>query len=413
MTSLDVDALFTNILLDGTIDICLKKLFKTPDTLVKGISKNDFRDLLNLATKESFFTFNNKFYIQVDGVAMGSPLGPILANIFLSHHEENWLNKCPIKFKPSFYRRYVDDIFVLFESSESADSFCEYMSSKHQNINFTVEKENIGSLSFLDVKICRKNGKFVTSVYRKPTFSGVFTNYESFIPTYQKRGLLHTLLHRSFSICCDFKTFHFEIDHLKNILIKNNYLLNFIDSCIKSFLNKLYTPKVVVPNVPKRNVFVKLPFLGSTSFQIRKKLQKLFSDKLTSCNLKIVFTSPVRVKSFFTFKDKLPKMLLSGLVYQYKCGGCNATYHGKTKRHFKVRICEHLGISHLTEKKVKIDNNKLTAIQEHLLCCNYSPSFEDFSILTRESNDSKLKIMESLLIARDKPILDKADSLYL
>ena len=144
--------------------------------MVKGISKNDFRDLLNLATKESFFTFNNKFYIQVDGVAMGSLLGPISANIFLSHHEENWLSKCPIKFKPSFYRRYVDKIFVLFESSESAYSFREYMSSKYQSINFTVEKENVGSLSFLDVKICCKNGKFVTSVYRKSTFSGVFTS---------------------------------------------------------------------------------------------------------------------------------------------------------------------------------------------------------------------------------------------
>ena len=87
-------------------------------------------------------------------------------------------------------------------------------------------------------------------------------------------------------------------------------------------------------------------------------------------------------------------------MYQYKCGGCNATYYGKTKRHFKVRICEHLGISHLTEKKVKIDNNKLTTIQEHLLCCRYCPSFEDFSILTRES----------LLIARDKPTIKKADS---
>ena len=180
----------------ATHHICEKKLFKTPDILIKGISKNDFRDLLNLATKESFFVFNNKFYIQVDGVVMGSSLGPILANIFLLHHEEKWLNKCPVEFKPSFYRRYVDDIFVLFKSSESADSFREYMSSKHQNINFTVEQENVGSLSFLDVKICRKNGKFVTSVYRKPTFSRIFTNYESFIPTYLKRGLLHTLFHR-------------------------------------------------------------------------------------------------------------------------------------------------------------------------------------------------------------------------
>ena len=81
----------------------------------------------------------------------------------------------------------------------------------------------------------------------------------------------------------------------------------------------------------------------------------------------------------------------------------------KTKRHFKVRVCEHLGISPLTGKEVMIDNNKLTAIQEHLLCCNYSPSYEDFSILTRESNDFKLKIMKSLLIACDKPCLNKAD----
>ena len=102
-----------------------------------------------------------------------------MVNIFLSHHEENWLNKCPINFKPSFCRRYVDDIFALFKSSESADLFSKYISSKYQNINFTVEKENVGSFSLLDVKICRKNGKFVTSNYRKPTFSGVFTNYES------------------------------------------------------------------------------------------------------------------------------------------------------------------------------------------------------------------------------------------
>ena len=95
-------------------------------------------------------------------------------------------------------------------------------------------------------------------------------------------------------------------------------------------------------------------------------------------------------------------MLLSELVYKYECGGCNATYYGKTKRHFKVQI------SHLSGK-VKTDN-KLTAIQEHLFCCNCSPSLEDFSILTRESNEVKLKIMESLLIARDKPALNKADS---
>ena len=150
--------------------------------------------------------------------------------------------------------------------------------------------------------------------------------------------------------------------------------------------------------------------MGSTSFQIWRKLKKLFNDKLTSCNLKIFFTSPVRLQTFFTFKGKLHEMLLSELVYKYKCVGCNVTYYGKTKHHFKVQICEHLGISHLSGKKVKIDNNKLMAIHKCFLCCNYSPSYEDFSVLTKESNDFKLKKMENLLIACDKPCLNKADS---
>ena len=77
--------------------------------MVQGISGFKGIYLLNLATKESFFTFSNMFYIQVDGTAMESPVGPILVNIILSHHEENWLNKC-----------HADGIFVLFESLESA-----------------------------------------------------------------------------------------------------------------------------------------------------------------------------------------------------------------------------------------------------------------------------------------------------
>ena len=90
---------------------------------------------------------------------------------------------------------------------------------------------------------------------------------------------------------------------------------------------------------------------------------------------------PVGVKSFHDLFTSISVVAAS-----------NATYYGKTKCYFKVRICEHLNSSHLTGKKVKIDNNKLTAIQEHLLCCNHSPSLVDFSILTRESNDFKLKI---------------------
>ena len=78
---------------------------RNPETFVSRISEIDFRDSLNSATKKSFFTSNKEFYIQVDGVAMGSPLGPIFVNIFLSDYEDNWIDRHPIEFKPTFYRR--------------------------------------------------------------------------------------------------------------------------------------------------------------------------------------------------------------------------------------------------------------------------------------------------------------------
>ena len=180
MASLDVDSLFTNIPLDETIDICIDSLYKD-DGNTPMIPKDVFRNFLTVATKESFFMFNKKFCKQIDGVAMGSPLGPALANIFMCSFENKWLKDCPHSLKPVFYRRYVDDIFVLFSSLDQAEKFKKYFSSKHPNINFSLEKENDGRLSFLDINIFRGKGKFVTNVYRKKTFSGVYTNFDSFI----------------------------------------------------------------------------------------------------------------------------------------------------------------------------------------------------------------------------------------
>ena len=107
---------------------------------------------------------------------MRSPIRPTLTKAFLCHFEKWWLSDCPPDFCPNIYRRYVDDIFVTFNSHEQLKKFVEYMNTKHRNIKFTFEQEHNNSFSFLDVKICRENNKFATSVYRKPTFIGIFTN---------------------------------------------------------------------------------------------------------------------------------------------------------------------------------------------------------------------------------------------
>ena len=109
---------------------------------------------------------------------MKSPLESWLANAFLTHNEQNWLDSCPLESRPSYYRMFVDD---KFESSDHLKRFSVYSNSCCINISFTIETEQNKKISFLDVNV-HKQGKFITTVYRKPTFSSVYTHFDSFIP---------------------------------------------------------------------------------------------------------------------------------------------------------------------------------------------------------------------------------------
>ena len=112
MVSFDVVSLFTNIPLKESIDLAVSYI--TDENPSLKLSKTDLTKLFSLTTSQSNFLFNGKMYDQIDGVAMGSPLAPVLANLFLGHYENIWLNKYQ---GPSlyFYRRYVDDTFCLFQ----------------------------------------------------------------------------------------------------------------------------------------------------------------------------------------------------------------------------------------------------------------------------------------------------------
>ena len=103
------------------------------------------------------------------------------------------------------------------------------MHSKHQNTKFTIERKENNSFFFLDMKIYRGSGKLQTSVDRKPTFSGVLTNFKSFLPILYNFNFVWTLLHRGFMICSLYRTLHFEILKLKLIFRSNGYHKNFFD----------------------------------------------------------------------------------------------------------------------------------------------------------------------------------------
>ena len=174
-----------------------------------------------------------------------------------------------------------------------------------------------------------KKESLFLNVYRKKTFSGIYTNfYSSILETY-KTGLIKSMLFRCFNLCSDIAKFHHEINILKGILYKNSYPRDFVDKCIKEFLDRVLTRKVVVSTVPKKALMIVLPYLVKRSFQIHTRINRVMRNKLPHCNLRIVFQTKCKLINFFTFKDKIPVFLRSGIFNKFKCGGCNATYCGK------------------------------------------------------------------------------------
>ena len=360
--------------------------------------------------------FNGSYYSQVDGMAMGSPLGPTFANVFLGFHENNWLESCPTQFRPLYYRRYIDDVLVLFKDKTHVKKFLRYLNSKHNNIEFTHEEEDNNTLAFLDIKITRINNKFITSIYRKKTFSGVYLNFHSFLPNAYKKGLLFTLLHRAYRISSSYVNFHEEIEKLKLIWQKNNFPVYFIDKCIQKFLDKLFVRTNVTKTTPeKERLAIHLPFLGKISKQLKTQLRDIYKTCLPNIKLDIVFHAKNRIRNAFSFKDIIPKELQSLIIYKYKCSICNdACYVGKTKRHYKVRAYEHLGLSILTDKPYKYTKENATSVRKHIADSQHASHLHEFSIIGSANNDYHLRIKESLLISKLKPSLNtQGDSIEL
>lgn len=406
MASLDIESLFTNIPLDETIELVTKKVYHQK-THVNGLNKSDFRALLTLCTKGTIFYFNGSYYRQKDGVAMGSSLGPALANAFLCHYESNWIDDCPLSYAPLFFARYVDDIFVLLRSRQDVIELTKYLSSKHSNISFTCEEERNNILPFLDVNVIRETNRFSSTVHRKATFSGVYTNFQSFIPENYKRGLISTLLFRSYMITSTYNALHEEIKKLKEILRKNGYPLKFIDKGIFNFFNKIFDKRNQVSTEPKQEFTIILPFLGSTSWKTKNSLLRSFRNILPSYKLKIIFKSSNRLSSWFTFKDKIPRSLVSGVIYKYTCPACNCSYIGSSKRFWEKRLEEHLHISALTAKP--LNGLQIFAPMQHVRfkSCNVTTYSRDhFSIIGRDTNPYILQVKESILISTTRPSIN-------
>ena len=150
------------------------------------------------------------------------------------------------------------------------------------------------------------------------------------------------------------------------------------------FLNRINILKEKVPIVEKKPLRLVLPYLGTISLQTRTKLQNSIKGVLNCCKLQVTFKSQNKLCNKFFFKNPVPQILTWGVVYKIQCGLCNESYYGECVRRLAVKSGEHIGISPLTNKK-RVQPRKDSSACHHLSNCNYSLTFEDFSVLCHEN----------------------------
>ena len=199
------------------------------------LERSELANLLNLAVKNQLFQLDGKLYRQVDGVAMGSPLSPLMANTFMCSIEHNLVDNNRM---PSFYHRFVDDTITTQRSLASAEDFLNTLNNYHPSLNFTMECEVDGKLPFLGTEAIRTHGHIETKVYVKPTNTGLLLHYQSHVDRRYKRSLVITMLNRAFRLSSSWKHFVEKCDRLKSVFANLRYPLRLVDTIISEFVTK-------------------------------------------------------------------------------------------------------------------------------------------------------------------------------
>ncbi|BHF85905.1 hypothetical protein SprV_1002908000 [Sparganum proliferum] len=331
MFSLDVSSLFTNVPVTETVDYLCDFLSASQQEI--GIPTNTLKELLLRCTLNVQFLFDNQLYRQVDGVAMGSPLGPLLADVFMGKLERFQLSEQIDKLK--HYGRYVHDIFAIATAETDVATLLDAANQAHPSIKFTLEMETAGSLPFLDVLLSRRpDGSVRRSVYRKKTWSGQYTNFASFVPLQQKRNLVRCLAQRARRICST-DSIEEELRKIQDFLRENGYPERFIE---KNIAERPIKP--ATPTAEKKTLFLKVPFQGDAASELlRRRLDQAVSRTFPAARVQIAFSTNPILRG--EGKDKLPPQTTSMCIYSFTCS-CGAGYIGRTSRRLSKRIREHL-----------------------------------------------------------------------
>ena len=391
LASFDVESLFTSIPLDFTIRLVADKIFDNklflsidhpehPVLLLKG----QFIELLELAVKDQLFTFNDVVYKQVDGVSMGSPLGPVLANFFLVYLE----NECidwDSHFAPLSYFRYVDDTFLIFSHEVDILPFWEHLSSLSV-LNFTIEVcSPPDGLPFIGALVSQNDeGHLITDVYRRQNVS--FMSSLSHVPHRYKIAAVRALLFRASKICSSLKLFHEQVHIISTAAHSAGLSRTKVSNLVERLANHKESKSTIsVPQIDSR--FVKLPFVSETRC-------KAISSILHPINIVPTFIATSSIYSILRVREpQIPSKLgPPGVVYKFTCPQCHDSYVGLTLRPLSERVKEHARPG--------------SQLEEAHGNCAVRAQYVHFSVLAKSSKWFEIRVKEAWYIKQLRPALN-------
>ena len=222
--SYDTKALFTSVPIQPVINIIKNKLENDKDLKLRtSMSVEHITSLLEYCLKSTYFVFKGQYYEQLEGAAMGSPLSPIIANIYMEEFETKALSTAPNP--PTLWKRFVDDTFVVIKKCHQ-EEFFHHINSLEDTMQFTAENTQAdGTLPFLDVLVIpQPDGSLSTAVYRKPTHTNQYLQWDSHHSISAKYSVISTLFHRAKEVCSTKQHLEEEQDHIKQALAACKYL---------------------------------------------------------------------------------------------------------------------------------------------------------------------------------------------
>ena len=342
LVSFDVVSLFTNVPLKRTVNVILDRIYKDKVIETK-LKKCTLKKLIIDCCTKTTFSFNNKLYDQIDGVCMGSSLGPVLANIIMTELEKNILPSLIESGIIKSYIRYVDDTLVLIKESE-IQNVIDTFNSFDRNLKFTVDTFEDGNIHFLDISVLPDGS---TEVYSKPTNTGLYSHYKSYIPWKYKISWARSLFYRAKKICSNNLLFRTQQERINKILSWNGFP-SFVRKKLLANFKESYEHKTIPREENQYNsadeelsLTLKLPYMGAQGEKLvqtlKRKIQLNLSKKV---NFKIYYITS-KIAKFCSTKDKIPMDQSNNIVYHVKCPGCGEVYVGKTNCCLGKRLDEH------------------------------------------------------------------------